>query len=245
MAGLAAVLDVERGRLLDERRIDRRTRRRPSTAPRLSRRWPRRRSRRPGASPSRAESPTSSSSRRIASARSTPASPAVASAQSNGRPTSTPRAPSASGDGDVEAAPDAAVDPDLGAPGDGRRRSPPGRRPWPATRSSWRAPWLLTTIAVHAVLDGQPGVLGGQDALEHERQRRSRSGSWRGRPRSGRRAASSIGRSCAAVGRVDPVRRRAARARRSCRAAREVEPVAPVALAIAEHGRSTVSTIAR
>ena len=51
------------------------------------------------------------------------------------------------GDGDVEAAAHAAVDP---APRSGRRRPrrpPPARRSPAGTRSSCRAPWLLTTIA--------------------------------------------------------------------------------------------------
>ena len=55
-----------------------------------------------------------------------------------------------------------------------------------ATRSSWRAPWLLTTIAVDAVLDGETGVLGGQDPLEHERQGGPRSDRGEVAPRQAR-----------------------------------------------------------
>ena len=77
-----------------------------------------------------------------------------------------PRAPSARAIAMSSPRRIAAVDPDLGAAADGRRRPPRGRRPCAGTRSSWRAPWLLTTMRVDAVLDGEPGVLGGQDALE-------------------------------------------------------------------------------
>ena len=39
-------------------------------------------------------------------------------------------------------------------------------------RSSWRPPWLRHPDGVRAVVDGQAGVLGRQDALEDQRQRR-------------------------------------------------------------------------
>ena len=39
-------------------------------------------------------------------------------------------------------------------------------------RSSWRRAVVADDDRVDAVLDGDRGVLGGQDALEHERQRR-------------------------------------------------------------------------
>ena len=74
-------------------------------------------------------------------------------------------------DRDVEAAPDAAVDPDLGATGgrlDDLGEDVDGR--W--TRSSCRAPWLLTTMASTPCSCGQARVLGGQDALEDEGERR-------------------------------------------------------------------------
>ena len=123
---------------------------------------------------------SSNSSRRMAIARSTPAAPAAASAQYTGRPTSTPWAPSA-GDRDVEAAADAAVDPDLRPAvdrGDDLGEDVDGRQ---------HAIELAATVVAHddgvdAVLDGEPGVLGSQDALDDEWQRRPATGSCRGRP---------------------------------------------------------------
>ena len=75
------------------------------------------------------------------------------------------------GDGDVEAAAHAAVDPDLGPAADGRddlgQHVDRGRHPVELARAV-----VADDDRVDAVLDGQPGVLGGQDPLHHERQRR-------------------------------------------------------------------------
>ena len=122
--------------------------------------------------PEQAPSAISNSSRRIASARSTPAWPPAASAHRIG-----PADEHAAG---------AERERDRRCRGRGGRRRRPRPRPRPSTaattsprtstgagtRSSWRAPWLLTTIAVDAVLDREPRVLGGQDPLEDERERR-------------------------------------------------------------------------
>ena len=174
----------------------------------------------------------SSSSRRSPSARATPAAPpAVASAQSIGRPTSTPRAPSASAIAMSDAAPNAAVDPDLRSARRRPRRPPPGRR-------SARDPVELAGAVVRdddrvrSVLDRQHGILGGHDPLEHERQAGPRRGSsaTSSQVRPTRRGAVAIGRSWS--GEPGPPGRGR---RRSCRAARRAEPVAPIAFADAEH----------
>ena len=78
--------------------------------------------------------------------------------------------PERQGDGDVEARPDAAVDPDLGPSGDrvddlaedvGRRRDP----------VELARAVVADDERVGAVLDGEARVLGGQDPLQDERQR--------------------------------------------------------------------------
>ena len=94
-----------------------------------------------------------------------------------GRPTSTPRAPSASAMAmsrprRTPPSTQTSVRPSTAAT---TSASDVDRRP--GRRSSCRAPWLLTTIAVDAVLDREPRVLGGEDPLDDERQRRPAPGS--------------------------------------------------------------------
>ena len=134
----------------------------------------------------------SNSSPMIARARSTPAWPPAASAHRIGLPTSTPRAPSASAmamsrprrtppSTHTSARPSTAVD-DLGEDVDR------GRDPIELPRTV-----VADDDAVDAVLDGEAGVLGGQDALERRAGATTTTGSSRGRPRSGWSRPAAVG----------------------------------------------------
>ena len=111
------------------------------------------------------------SARRISSARATPASPPAASAHRIGPADEDAAGTERQGGHDVETAPDPAVDPDLGPAADGLDDllERVGRRDGPIELAG---AVVRDDDPVDAVLDGETGVLVGQDALEHERQRR-------------------------------------------------------------------------
>ncbi len=112
------------------------------------------------------------------------------------------------------------------------RRPRRGRRPGAGVRSSCRAPWLLTMTPSTPCVDRDPGVLGGEDPLENERETRPRSDRREVAP--GRRGERVV--AVDAVDDVPRVRLDAMDSRwRSCqeRGARSRRPQIP--FAIAEH----------
>ena len=115
------------------------------------------------------------------STRSTPSSPPPTRPHIAGRPTSTARAPSASEMSTsvprrIPPSTSTSISPPTAATTSGSASSEAG------AASNWRPPWFETTIADAPCSTREPGVLGSEDPLEHEREPRPGHDPARDRP---------------------------------------------------------------